>query len=378
MTATRSPDGATGTRRRARAIRLAVGLAAGAALAAAGCSGSSDDDVPAAAGPSGEEPPASAVSTGAPTTTAPLNSPLTGLPLPAGLVVADRPAVAVKIDNAADAEPQAGLEAADLVFEERVEGITRLLAVFWSRDVERVGPIRSARTSDIDLLGSLGRPLLAWSGGNEGVVEAVAGSDAVDVGVDRLPILYERDPDRIAPHNLMSDTAALREASAGDASLVQAPLKVAGADGRPPPAGSRRVDGAVVDLDGLAATWAWDPAVGRWLRFQRGGPHLTESGEQISAANVVVLEVDYTTSAADADSPEAVTVGDGPALVLLADGTAADVSWERADGRDPFVLRDDAGNEVALLPGTTWIELPRVDGTSLLAAEDAAAALASR
>jgi hypothetical protein len=282
----------------------------------------------------------------------------------------------VKIDNHPDADPQGGLERADLVFEERVEGVTRLLAVFWSEDVERVGPICSARTGDIDLLASLGRPLLAWSGGNDGVVEAVASSDAIDVGVDRLPLLYQRHSDRLAPHNLMSDTAALREAVGDETNPVQPPLAVG--PGGALPAGARAVDGAVVDLDGVLATWARDPASGRWLRFQRGAPHLTESGEQVSAANVVVLDVEYRTSAADAQSPEAVTVGQGQALVLRADGTAADLTWERTDGHDPFILRDANGAGVTLPPGTTWVELPRPGRTQILAAEEASAALALR
>jgi hypothetical protein len=310
-----------------------------------------------------------------PATTLPRLSPLTGLPIPPG-VDPDRPALAVKIDNHPDAAPQAGLDAADVVFEERVEGTTRLLAVFWSGDAERVGPIRSARTSDIDLLGSLGQPLLAWSGGNDGVVEAVAASDAVDVGVDRLPRLYWREPGRIAPHNLLSDTVALRASADGDTSPVQAPLAVAA--GRPAPAGAAAVDGIAVDFDGVVASWIRDPAAGRWLRFQRGAPHLVEGGEQLSAANVVVLEVDYTTSAADADSPEAVSVGEGLALVLSADGGAAEVSWQRDDGHAPFTLRDAAGVEVALAPGTTWVELPLPGHTTVLGATDAAAVLATR
>ena len=205
-----------------------------------------------------------------------------------------RPALAVKIDNHPDALPQVGLDETDIVFEERVEGITRFLAVFWAHDVAGVGPIRSARTSDIDLLGSLGQPLLAWSGGNEGVVEAVADSDVIDVGVDRYPDLYYRESSRLAPHDLMSDTAQLLAAGREGASPPQAPFAVG--EGAPAPAGSVASPGLDVDLDGVTASWAWDAASSRWARFQNGEAHLAESGAQLSAANVVVLGVDYFSS----------------------------------------------------------------------------------
>ena len=191
------------------------------------------------------------------TTTIPTpRSPLTGVEVPAD---ADqgRPALAVKIDNHPDAVPQVGLDQTDIVFEERVEGITRFLAVFWAHDVAGVGPIRSARTSDIDLLGSLGQPLLAWSGGNEGVVDAVASSDVIDVGFDHQPDLYYREPSRSAPHNLMSDTAALVAAGREGASPPQAPFAVA--QGAPPPAGTVVAPGLDVNLDGVTATGCGTP-----------------------------------------------------------------------------------------------------------------------
>ena len=98
-------------------------------------------------------------------------APLTGLgydsPFGAG-----GPAVAVKVSNASQADPQTGLNRADLIYEEPSHGITsvsRFLAVFHSRDVDTVGPVRSARTSDPPLLAPMGRPILAFAGANKGV-----------------------------------------------------------------------------------------------------------------------------------------------------------------------------------------------------------------
>ena len=108
--------------------------------------------------------------------------PLTGLPIKDPALAA-RPALVVKIDNFPDARPQSGLNQADIVFEENVEQITRFAAVFQSQSPDPVGPIRSGREQDVQLLGSLNKPIFAWSGGNGGVTAAINGSDFVVANV---------------------------------------------------------------------------------------------------------------------------------------------------------------------------------------------------
>ena len=123
---------------------------------------------------------------------------------------------------------------ADIVIEERVEGITRLIAVFHSTPSAPVGPIRSARDSDIDLLGALGRPVFVWGGANEGVAARVAGADVVSFNVD--PDAAEdkyRDEDRESPDNLSIASTDASWAKAGDASPAQPPIPVGTASGTP-------------------------------------------------------------------------------------------------------------------------------------------------
>ncbi len=137
-------------------------------------------------------------------------------PLVDGSSGAARSAVVVKIDNAPGAWPQAGLNQADVTFELLVEGMSRFAAVFHSENAVEVGPIRSARTSDLNLVAMLGRPAFAWSGGNSGVRAAVATASVVDVGAETSPGAYYRaEGGRVIPHNLMSSTAALRSAGVG-------------------------------------------------------------------------------------------------------------------------------------------------------------------
>ena len=82
--------------------------------------------------------------------------------------VTSRPVVAVKIDNYWRARPQWGLDEADVVIEENVEGVTRFVALFHSRTPAVLGPVRSARTGDLDLLAAMNRPVFAYSGANAG------------------------------------------------------------------------------------------------------------------------------------------------------------------------------------------------------------------
>ena len=122
---------------------------------------------------------------------------LTGLP--AGPSVTARAALAVKIDNAPDGQPQWNLADADLVFEENVEGITRFVAVYHTNVPDRIGPVRSARTSDIDILAGLNRPVLAWSGGNAASPARYAaphefGWLVEPVGAGWLVLLAQRHP----------------------------------------------------------------------------------------------------------------------------------------------------------------------------------------
>ncbi len=133
--------------------------------------------------------------------------PLTGI---ATEQVPQRPALAVKIDNAPAARPQAGLNSADIIFEEQVEGnITRFVALFHSKQPGVVGPVRSARTSDFDILANLGFPLFANSGANANVLRGIAEAPVRDAGASRLAGPYRREGSRRAPHNLYVDTDAV-------------------------------------------------------------------------------------------------------------------------------------------------------------------------
>lgn len=327
-----------------------------------------------------EEPVAAPTSTT--TTTAPITTttepdigpvaPLTGLRIADGEVAA-RPALAVKIDNLdapkESALPQAGLPNADIVFEEIVEGnITRLVAVFQSQDPgDRVGPVRSARTTDVHLLPQLGRTLLGWSGGNAGVVASVHATEAlIDVGHDRATSAYSRDRSREAPHNLYVDADALW-GFAPDEVTAPDPLFQYRRDDV---MAENAVSAPGVDITwggGVASSpvgWRWDPEAELYIRSQSGRPHLDETGENLVAQNVVVLVTPYGQSPADLRSPEALTVG-GERAFVFTNGMIVRGRWSREADDVPATLTSDSGEVIRLTPGQTWIELPRDGGATV-------------
>lgn len=278
-----------------------------------------------------------------------------------------RPALMVKMDNVPPARPQAGLDQADIVIEERVEGgLTRLAAVFHSTDASPVGPVRSVRTTDLELIPLFGRPLFASSGGNQGVLPQLAAADVVDVGVNVSSEGFYRDSARPTPHNLFSSTPALYRKAPEH---PRPPMPVFAYLGR-----SDRLPGEATPVGGVAlrfggpevSRFTWDAGSRTWLRSQRGSPHVDMEGERISPENVVVAEIDYDLSGQRGRSvPHGVVTGRGR-VVVLTRGKAVEGTWMRPTLADPLKLVGPDGEEIRLSPGQTFLELPPPGGWSFI------------
>jgi len=291
-------------------------------------------------------------------------APLTGLPEP-DAADANRVAIAVKVDNVDPARPQAGLEGADVVYEEMVEGrVTRLIAIYQSTDVTRIGPVRSTRTTDIDVVSALNHPLYSYSGGNTNFVAQLRAAPVVDVGADSKAGAYFRSGPHGAPHNLYTSTAALWSlAPAG--SKPPTPMFAYRAAGQAP-VGAGAAPASHLDLNfGFSsATWDWDPTSQTWKRGQNGSGDVLQSGQQVAAANVIVEVVPYTTDGYATGEgispapaiPKGQTVGSGNAVVITA-GMVIQAHWAKAASTSPTQFTDSAGQPIQLTPGRTWIEL---------------------
>lgn len=346
-------------------IRPLAGVAA-LALVAAACGGGGEESADSTA-PSTSSTTTTTVratttssSTSTTSTTVPetIRQPLTGEPLDSEDDLLLRPALVAKIDNNAAAVPNhSGLAVADIVFEEVVEGrTTRFAAVFHSQSSDPIGPIRSGRTQDINLFTSFNEPLFVWSGGNGNVTRAINDSFLINLGPNNATGYY-RGAGR-APHNLYTST---------DEIWFQTPEGHPG----PPPQQFEYLEadetfdgtptsGVQIRVGSENVEWTWNPEFDKFDRSQRGRPHDDNVFGRIRATNVVVLGVQYSPSPADRRSPEAQTLGEGPAY-FFSDGQYVEGTWKRELAIYPIEYFDADGEPVKLNPGNTWIELADID-----------------
>ncbi len=286
--------------------------------------------------------------------------PLTGVTLADGKEVPDRPALGVKVENTPDAQPLDGLDKADIVYEEVVEGgITRFIAVFQCESSVRVGPVRSARSTDSKILLQFSEhPLLAFSGGANKVVNGAqaAGLTLMTEGDPAPP--FTRDEARVIPHNLFANTAKLWDAGLKRAKNEPIPHAVfTYSDEAPTP--NKKGAGVTVVFSSLAtAGWRWEG--GRYVRYLDGAPMKLENGNAIAADNVVVQQVKTSpsdiTDVAGYPSPEVTVTGKGKAWVLR-NGRLVQGTWERATDADVTTFSTKSGETMTLTPGSTFVEL---------------------
>lgn len=291
------------------------------------------------------------VASAAPTPTPePVFAPLTGVEVDAAI---EGPALSAKIDNHWDARPQWGLERADIVFEELVEGgLTRYVAVWHSDAPEQIGPVRSIRPMDPDIIAPLGG-IVAYSGGQErfvAMMQQTAVHNSVHGGLDDA--FMSRSSDKRAPHNVVVEAQRLR-AAYPELAAPAAPFDFS--DG-----GSAPESGTVspgVDLSFAPESprsWRWDAASGGYLRGQDGAADADATGVQLTATNVVALQVAIDWSYGEV--PRTVMVDSGSAWVFTG-GRVLPVTWSKAGAAAPIELTDAGGREVTLARGTTWVEL---------------------
>lgn len=307
-------------------------------LAACGSGPPNPTDAPGATGtttqpPSGSPPPV---------------SPFTGLPTDLS-----KPVLVVKLDNARQGRPHTGLTVADLVYVEPVEGgISRLAAVFQSRVPPVVGPVRSVRRTDIQLLANFGRPALAFSGTAPALQPLLNNSPAVELPPTARPGAYYRLGSRPAPHNLYADARELRPAGAP-------PVDIGFRFGPVPP-GGRPVGATSVSYNSANVGVAWVPAQRRWVFTMDGSPLMAAEGGRPGAKTVVLQRVEVRPTAirdsTGAVSPFALTAGQGKAVVLR-DGLAFDARWSRPAPPAPTTFTRPDGTPMPFAPGPVWVIL---------------------
>lgn len=286
-----------------------------------------------------------------PATSAPAATPASSLP-PSPTLSPGPPVLAVKIDNAPEARPAKGLSAADLVYIEPVEGgVSRILAVFASRIPPVIGPVRSARETDLQLLPEFGQPTLAFSGAAPALLPLIAHSPVRDASADRAPSAYFRDSSRAAPHNMFVHPGQLPEGANWPATSR--------AQFGPAPGGGLPNEHTVINYRAASMAFDWSAAVNHWLISLDGAP-ATSDNQRLEASTVVVQQVRVHRSTirdvTGSPSPIADTLGHGHALVLR-DGQAFQTTWSRVTLDQGTTYTTTSGQPVPFEPGQVWTVL---------------------
>jgi DUF3048 family protein len=285
-----------------------------------------------------------------------LYSPFTGEP-----VRALKPVLAVKIDNIVTARPQTGLQSADIMYVLPVEGgLTRFMAVFSSRVPTTVGPVRSARESDLKLLPQFGRPAFAWSGATPHLVPFIERARIADLYALQVNGYY-RVSSRLAPENLYANPRTLLK----EARKVSNARDIGFRFGAQP-AGGRATGSYTVKYPAATYNFRWSAKAKRWLTWIDGGPARATEGGQLGGATVIIQYVDISTSRFEeygGRPPLAESVGSGTA-VILRNGRAYTVHWSRPNinGGTTFTL--PGGKRMLFAPGQVWVVLAPKNHTS--------------
>ncbi len=316
--------------RRRRATRAAAFLAAAlTASLLAGCTGNGR--------PHGGHTP-----TGAPTPSRSATAGATGSVL------------AVKIDNVPAARPQTGLDAADVVYAEQVEGgLSRLMAVYATRIPEAVGPVRSARESDLELLRQFHRPMLAFSGAQSKLLPLIHRAPLRAESPDEAAGAYYRGTDKPAPHNLYLRPGRLLPTAPGRAALTTGFRY-----GPAPSTGGTPETSLTVRYPSARFTFTWSTREHRWLVAMDGTPTVTTAGTPVAPATVVVQYVKIRASAyhdfLGNNTPYTQTVGTGTARVLR-DGRSYDARWSRPAPADGTTFTAADGRPLDFAAGQVWV-----------------------
>ncbi len=278
-----------------------------------------------------------------------------------GRLGSDGPILVVKIDDTRAAHPQAGLEDADLVYVEQVEGgLTRLAAVFSSKIPAVIGPVRSARISDIEILEQFGRVAFAYSGAQKKLLPVIAAANLENLGAQRQSReIYSNDPLRNAPTAMMLQAQTLMQ-KVKEQQLPVAISKSAGWNFSESVDTGTAIVSAKVSWPANSYDAVWSAIEKRWLLSHGGVPNLSASGIHLGASTFVIQIVSITPSEYGDKfggvTPFTATVGSGRGYILR-DGKYISALWDRLTPDVGTTWRTTQGEEIAFAPGQIWIAL---------------------
>ena len=279
-----------------------------------------------------------------------------------GLAGDNKQILVVKIDDTNAAHPQIGVESADVVYVEQVEGgLTRLAAIYTSKLPPLIGPIRSARISDIELLAQFGRVGFAYSGAQSKMRPVIAAANLENLSAERNPpSIYGKDPNRPGPVDMILKPDLLLERANANPKIR---IETATASVFPfgdAPKGETNTAIAKIKWPSAKYELRWDSTNEKWLIYFNEKPNMAANGEQLYADTAIIQIVSITPSIYGDKfgeiTPFSKTTGSGKA-VMLRDGLSYQISWQRNLETDLTTWKSEDGGVANFKPGRTWIFL---------------------
>lgn len=278
-----------------------------------------------------------------------------------GVPGADGPVLVVKIDDTRQAHPQIGLESADIIYIEQVEGgLTRLAAVFSSKIPEDVGPVRSARISDIELLSQFGHVGFAYSGAQKKMRPVINEADLEDLGAqNHSSAIYTTDPNRIQPYAMVLKAKSLLQ-FANEKNLEIARSKSIGWKFGDAPSDGNSIKSVHLSWPASSYDAHWSAEENRWLLDHSYEPDIAASGKRLGPSTLVIQIVSITDSIykdkVGGVTPFSATIGEGRGYILR-DGKSFEARWSRPDATSGTEWRTLSGEEIAFAKGQIWVAL---------------------
>ena len=279
-----------------------------------------------------------------------------------GLAGDNKQILVVKIDDTNAAHPQIGVESADVVYVEQVEGgLTRLAAIYTSKLPPLIGPIRSARISDIELLAQFGRVGFAYSGAQSKMRPVIAAANLENLSAERNPpSIYGKDPNRPGPVDMiLKPDLLLERANANPKTRIETATASVFPFGDAP---KGETNTAIAKIKWPSAKYElrWDSTNEKWLIYFNEKPNIAANGEQLYADTAIIQIVSITPSIYGDKfgeiTPFSKTTGSGKA-VMLRDGLSYQISWQRNLETDLTTWKSEDGGVANFKPGRTWIFL---------------------
>jgi hypothetical protein len=265
--------------------------------------------------------------------------------------------VAVKIDDTSFSHPQEGLIDADVIFVTQVEaGLTRVMAIYTDNYPELVGPVRSARISDIDILAQFGRVGFMYSGAQSKLRPVIEAANLVNLSAERNPpSIYITDPNRKQPYAMMVKINELLP----KAEEVENVKSIGWQHGELPEE-AKPVVQARVEWPNASYQMNWDKTESKFLLTFDGKPNFGAEGTQLGSNMMIIQQIEiYPSEYGDkfgGVTPKNDVVGSGRAF-MLRDGTVTELRWSRptADSPTKWTLLDES--EAFFADGQVWFFL---------------------